>query len=263
MSILDESPFPFSEPDGEKLQRVMAGIYRTYDEATTFAEPFNVNALEIPENLAAMAIWRELLERLARSGKVRAAVEATRNKFPGNANVPFLDALLTEKPSRIAVVLKSRPFGWLRASGQFLAAQAKFFAGLAACLILIGAFFMLIPDDEIAIKTVDERGGRVSFVNLQYEPRKSSPSGQPKTLQAPDDEGFFRIQQHELAEPPQIGLILDEANLPPRWTGNHALPVLQVVKVNYAEYGVPLWNKTRKLFLYVKLEGGNARGDQP
>lgn len=77
-----------------------------------------------------------------------------------------------------------------------------------------------------------------------------------------DDEGFFRIQQQDLGEPPQIGLILDEANLPPRWTGNRALPVLQVVKVNYAERGVPLWNKTRKLFLYVKLEGGNARGDQ-
>lgn len=261
MSIIDESPFPFSDQSGAELQRVMAGIYPDQDKAVTFAASFGVDQLDIADGLAPLAVWRELLEQLAKSGKVRAAVQATRDKFPGNANVPFLDALLAQKPSRVAFVLNSRPFGWLRKGGQFVSAQAKFFAGLAACIILFGAIFMLVADDELSIKTLDEWGGPVSFVNLQYVPKKRTLSGQTRTLQS-DDEGFFRIQQHDLGEPPQIGLILDEANLPPRWAGNRALPVLQVVKVNYAERGVPLWNKTRKLFLYVKLEGGNARGDQ-
>jgi hypothetical protein len=130
----------------------------------------------------------------------------------------------------------------------------RFLAGLAACLIVVMAILTFVPDDEIAIKTVDEGGARVKFVNLQYESRKGAPTGQPKLLQSPDQEGFYRIQQRDLAEPAQIGLILDEANLPPRWAGNDKVPVLQVVKVNYAEDGVPVWNKTRKLFLFVKLQ---------
>ncbi|MBI5320020.1 effector-associated domain EAD1-containing protein [Bradyrhizobium sp.] len=254
MSIIDKSPFPFSEPDGEKLTRVMAGIYTDYDDAVTFAGKFEVDALGIPAGLAPLDIWRELLERLARSGKVRAAVEATRKKWPGNEHAPFLDALLAQKPSRIQIVLDSRPFGWLKTSGQFLAAQAKFFAGLLVCMILVAVFFILVPDDEIAIKPVDEGGARARFVNLQYEPRKGGPSGQRKLLQAPDEDGFFRIQHGDIAEPPQIELVLDEASLPPRWVGNSKETVLKVVKVNYEEVGVPLWNKTRKLFLYVKLQ---------
>jgi hypothetical protein len=158
--------------------------------------------------------------------------------------------------SGLIVQLQNTKSSILRAfasAGGFLSSQLKFFAGLAFSASLIGVFYVFVPDDEIKIKTVDEGGGRAKFVNLQYEPKGAS-NGEPLLLHAPDADGFYRILHRQIAEPPQIDLVLDEASLPPQWAGNNKKTVLQVVKVNYEEIGFPLWNKSRKLFLYVKLQ---------
>ena len=97
MAIIDESPFPFSEPMGQELMRVMAGLYRTYTEALLFTQRFGVNPLEITQNQSPINLWYELLIRLSNQGTVRAAVKATCDQFPNNPHVPFLEALLANK----------------------------------------------------------------------------------------------------------------------------------------------------------------------
>jgi hypothetical protein len=196
-------------------------------------------------------------------GWLRALVERLITDFPGRPEfsqaMTEIDRAAAERPS-LGARLHNTGWSALRSLGllwSFLFAQIKFFAGLLVCLILVTLFFFFVPDDEIAIKTVDEGGGRAKFVNLQYEPKTASASrrnGEPLLLQAPDADGFYRILHREIAEPAQIDLILDEASLPPQWAGNNKKTVLQVVKLNYEEIGLPLWNKSRKLFLYVKLQ---------
>ena len=174
-----------------------------------------------------------------------------------------IDRADTVKPG-LGTKLQSTGSSVLRAVGSvgaLLSAQLKFFAGLLVGLASVASFLILVPDDEIAIKPLDEGGGRAKFVTLQYWPKVASAAGrrdEQTVLDTPDADGFYRIQHRVIAEPPQIDLTLDEARLPPRWAGNDKKTVLQVVKVNYQEFGFPFWNKSRKLFLYVKLQSFNT-----
>jgi hypothetical protein len=102
MAIVDESPFPFHKKNGEDLQRVFAGIYSDHLSALPFAASFGVDPLKITKPpLSPLDLWQQLLTELARLGKVRAAVEAVRDKLPNNPHVPFLKLLLTEQSAPI------------------------------------------------------------------------------------------------------------------------------------------------------------------
>lgn len=107
MAIVDEYPFPFHEPMGQELLRVMAGFYRTEREALIFTEPFGVDPLRVPPGLSPLHLWYELLQVLATQNTVRAAVQATRDQFPNNPNRAFFDALLADLP----IPVSAEPIG--------------------------------------------------------------------------------------------------------------------------------------------------------
>jgi len=102
MGILDEFPYPLQEPMAQELMRVMAGLYRTQREAELLTQPFGIDPLDIKPNLAPIELWHDLFLMLARIGKVRATVQAARDRAAGNPRVPFLDALLADKPAPIS-----------------------------------------------------------------------------------------------------------------------------------------------------------------
>lgn len=193
--------------------------------------------------------------------KVLASLDAV-NANPAPAEplvpqIPFAPRLPTPPPYRWQVVLR------------FLSAQKKFYIGLVVSLGLLALFVFLVRDDELAIRTLDERGQRVNYVNLEYDARKpdrAAPGGL-KILENTDDEGFYRIMHSEIAEPPQINLVLDDSKLPPQLAGNSTDSILRVVKINYEEgsrfspwykFKFLPWNRARKLFLYVAIQSAGA-----
>ena len=228
------------------------------------------DAIEVAVRNADGQGWlRELVEQLIKDYPRRPEFNevlkeiAEAEKADGEKKVGLLRKMgLRDPKSQIGRLRDSLTDALVSLAGFFL--SLRFLAGLAVCLLLVLASLSLVPDDEIAIKPLVEGGGRARFVNLQYESKAAvarGRAGEPLLLSAPDDDGFYRIQHRDIAEPPQIDLVLDEAKLPPQWTGNNKKTVLQVVKVNYEEIGLPLWNKSRKLFLYVKLQSFKTEGD--
>lgn len=102
MAIVDDFPFPTNKPMAQELIRVMAGFYRAPHEALLFAEPFGVDPDNIAPGLSLINLWHEILKMLAIQGAVREAVKATRDQFPKNPRVPFLDALLADQPAPVS-----------------------------------------------------------------------------------------------------------------------------------------------------------------
>ena len=100
--IVDGFPFPFEQPMAQELLRVMANLYRTENEALMFVEPFGVDPLTVVRGQSTLNLWYELLTRLATQGTVRAAVKATREKFPNNPRAQLLDALLANQPAPVS-----------------------------------------------------------------------------------------------------------------------------------------------------------------
>jgi hypothetical protein len=102
MGILDQGKFPLNEPMAQELLRVMANLYLSEREAVRFVAPFGINEMNIQPGLSPIDRWQNLLDMLARKGKLRAAVKATRDAFPENPRAPFLDALLTDTPAPVS-----------------------------------------------------------------------------------------------------------------------------------------------------------------
>jgi hypothetical protein len=267
MSILDKSPFPFDQ-NGRELQRVMAGIYPDHNDAMSLAGPLGVDPLEIPIELAPLDLWRELLKRLAKLGSLRAAVKAAISQFPHNPNVPYLKNLLAEPEGDPAHAFEAQPerdparaFDRVQQAGASLfgsvisypSTQTKFFTGLAVFLAAIVLLFFLIPDDELAIKLLYD-GTTARFVNVRYDLKEPPPGGLNYQELGPGGDGFIRIAHRKIAEPPTVSLKINEALLPPVFTGNDKNVMLRVDKLNYEEVGFPFWYKTRHLFLDVKVE---------
>jgi hypothetical protein len=91
---IDEFPFPKGEPDGIKLMKIMADLYGDRREAVRLVAPFGVEENKISRGLAPIDLWDFLLDELAKIKKVRECVQAARDQYSDNANVPFLDKLL-------------------------------------------------------------------------------------------------------------------------------------------------------------------------
>jgi hypothetical protein len=92
--ILDDVLFPKENPDAKRLVDIMAGLYRVEREAILFAQPFGIDPRDIQPNLSPRNLWYDLLEMLARNGKLRPAIQTAREAFPDNQEVQFLDHLL-------------------------------------------------------------------------------------------------------------------------------------------------------------------------
>ncbi|MER9082092.1 trypsin-like peptidase domain-containing protein [Mesorhizobium sp. M0895] len=101
MALLDEHPYPVGKLPAQELVRTMAGFYRTQREAEPFIARFGIDPLDITPNLSAINLWFELMLKLAVQGRVRSAVEATRDQFPSNPRAPFLDALLADRDAPV------------------------------------------------------------------------------------------------------------------------------------------------------------------
>jgi hypothetical protein len=95
-SVVDEFPFPIGNVEAQELMRILAGLYKTTQEALLVVEPLGIDGSRLPPNLSPLDLWHQLLVDLARHGEVRSLVEKVRNQFPNNPRRPFFDALVTD-----------------------------------------------------------------------------------------------------------------------------------------------------------------------
>jgi hypothetical protein len=100
--ILDEFPDPRRDPTAHELLRIMAGLYSSESATMRFVARYGIDEIYIKTGLAPIDRWQDLLEGLAKTGKLRAAVEAARSEFSGDSRVRFLDKLLTTPASIIS-----------------------------------------------------------------------------------------------------------------------------------------------------------------
>ena len=93
--ILDEFPDPRWDPTAHELLRIMADLYSSESATMRFVARYGIDEIYLKTGLAPIDRWQDLLERLAKTGKLRAALEAARSEFSGDNRVQFLDKLLT------------------------------------------------------------------------------------------------------------------------------------------------------------------------
>lgn len=102
MGILDEFPFPLGKPMANELLRTMARVYPSEDESIRFVAQFGIDAIDLRPGVAPIDRWQDLLYRLAKRGKVRAAVKQTYEQNRHAAFASFLDALLADRPAPVS-----------------------------------------------------------------------------------------------------------------------------------------------------------------
>jgi S1-C subfamily serine protease len=102
MGILDKGEFPLGEPMAQELLRIMAHLYLSEPESLRFVARFGIDVIDIRMGRSAIDRWQDLLDRLAKKGKLRAAVKATRDEYADNERAPFLDALLADKAAPVS-----------------------------------------------------------------------------------------------------------------------------------------------------------------
>lgn len=113
MFTIDDYPFPRGEPDAQKLIRIMAGLYGDQRSATRLTARFGMDDQRIPPNLPPFDLWDYLLFELAKTDKVRECVQAARDAYSTNSDVPFLDTLLSVPRKRLDVPGKFDPWEYL------------------------------------------------------------------------------------------------------------------------------------------------------
>src|SRR5438270_4988612 len=102
MGILDKHPYPLGEPMAQELLRTMARIYRAERDSIRFVARFGIEEIDIKPDLAPIYRWQDLLDDLAKRGKLRAAVQQTLDNNPEAAYAEFLAALLADKPAPVS-----------------------------------------------------------------------------------------------------------------------------------------------------------------
>src|SRR5262245_16281731 len=75
MGILDEFPFPLGKPMAKELLRTMARVYRSEDESIRFVAQYGIDEIDLKPGLSPIDRWQDLLYRLAKKGKLCAAVK--------------------------------------------------------------------------------------------------------------------------------------------------------------------------------------------
>lgn len=102
MSILDQAPFPFAQPMGNQLWRVMAGIFPVQQDAIHFAELFDVDPLNLQPNQSPRQLWHTLLQITAIKGSTRAMVTQVLEQNPRSPHAGFLRALVEDRPAAVS-----------------------------------------------------------------------------------------------------------------------------------------------------------------
>ena len=102
MPILANAQFPFSEPMGYQLWRVIAGMYPVQLDAIALAQRLGVDPLDVQPGLSPRQLWHVLLEMLAIRGRLRDLVQEALAQYPNSPNAPFLQALLTDTPVAVS-----------------------------------------------------------------------------------------------------------------------------------------------------------------
>jgi S1-C subfamily serine protease len=98
MGIFKEYPFPLGNPMAKELLRTMARVYRSEDESIRFVAQYGIDVIDLKPGLSPIDRWQDLLDRLAKKGKLRAAVKQTYEENRDAAFASFLDALLADRP---------------------------------------------------------------------------------------------------------------------------------------------------------------------
>jgi hypothetical protein len=96
MGIIDELPYPFHQPEAQQLWRVLTNLYPSPFDATTFAQRFGVDPLDLPQNLPPRHLWYVLLQKTTIQGTTRDMVIAARDEHLRSPHAPFLAGLLDD-----------------------------------------------------------------------------------------------------------------------------------------------------------------------
>jgi hypothetical protein len=92
-SQMDDNTLLLNGQFMEELLRIMVQFYPSERDIVRFAVRFGIDSRVIPSGLRPRAQWTELIQSLAKTGKLRAAVLAVREDFPNDVEV--IDDLLT------------------------------------------------------------------------------------------------------------------------------------------------------------------------
>jgi S1-C subfamily serine protease len=100
MSIFTDLPFPFHDPRGQELLRVLIALYRNEREAIALVERHGIDPADVVHSGSTVSqLWHDLLQESNVRGTTRAIVQTARDQFPNNPRAAFLDALLADKPA--------------------------------------------------------------------------------------------------------------------------------------------------------------------
>jgi hypothetical protein len=102
MGILDDFPFPLGKPMAKELLRTMARVYRSEDESIRFVAQYGIEEIDIKPGLRSIDRWQDLLDELAKKGKLRAAVKQTNEQNRDAPFASFLDALLADRSAAVS-----------------------------------------------------------------------------------------------------------------------------------------------------------------
>lgn len=98
-SILDDFPFPFSDPRAQELQLTLTQLYPSVPQAITVAQRAGIDITFINAQQAPALFWHDVLHQSAGAGLTRPLVEEVRTLLNDRApSRPFLDALLADQP---------------------------------------------------------------------------------------------------------------------------------------------------------------------
>src|SRR5687767_6458559 len=94
-SLLQASPYPFSDPVAQELHRVVTVLYPKPDSAMLLAQRAGVATEYIMWAQPVVLVWKDVLERAALEGKLAGLVTVVRDNIPPTSPAkPFLTNLI-------------------------------------------------------------------------------------------------------------------------------------------------------------------------
>jgi V8-like Glu-specific endopeptidase len=102
VSILEQTPFPFSEPEGQELHVTLTRLYPSSKSALMVAEKAGVDPTWINGDQAPVLVWHDILDRAAGGGLASDLVKTVRDLQPEKSpSRPLLEDLLAGKTPAI------------------------------------------------------------------------------------------------------------------------------------------------------------------
>ena len=102
-SVVDAHPYPFSEPDGQRLHLALCQLHPSGQRCLLLAKEAGLDGGMINPDQAPMLVWMEALEAAATAGATRVLVaRALERLAPASPFRPFFERLLANRPVAIS-----------------------------------------------------------------------------------------------------------------------------------------------------------------